>query len=116
MDLVHHMPLDIGKAELTLVGNQEYFVTTDCPLWLQQWQQQFPLTVHIPPKACKIFTPLQPATWSHYLARYPNQDLTKFFIDYSLVTLKQPEKTWRVHILKPQMLMTASKLHGVALA
>jgi len=38
MDLVHCMPLDMGEAELTHIGNQEYSVTTDYALWLQQWQ------------------------------------------------------------------------------
>jgi len=84
MDLVHHMPLDLGEAELTPIGNQECSVNTDYVLWLQQWQQQFPLTVHVPPEACKISTLLQPSIWTHYLARHPNQDLTIFLSKVSL--------------------------------
>lgn len=76
MDLV---PLNMGEAGLTPIGNQQYSVTTDYALWLQQWQQQFPLTVHVSSEVCKISTPLQPAMWTHYLARRPNQKLTKFF-------------------------------------
>jgi len=36
MDLVLHMPLDMGEAGLTPIGNQQYSVTTDYALWLQQ--------------------------------------------------------------------------------
>lgn len=93
------MTVDMGEAELMSTEDRECTSISNYTPWLQQWQKQFSLSVHIPLEACKIVTPLQAAMWNHYLIRHPNQDLITFFIsgitqgfrigfDYSLVSLK----------------------------
>ena len=105
------------------IGNRHYSLTSDYTQWLQQWQKPFPLSIHIPPEACKIVTPLQPITWSRYLVTLSDQNLVTFFIDgitrgfrigfdHSLVSLKSAKKIWKVHSRILQLLMTTSKLRS----
>ena len=75
-------PLDKGiEDELTDMGHQECSSTMNYSAWLQQWHQpSHPLTINIPQKACAIVIPLQQEIWSKYLAKHPNRELVKFFL------------------------------------
>ena len=63
------------------MGHQECSSTMNYSAWLQQWHQPpYPLTINVPLKACAIVTPLQREIWSRYLAKHPNRELVKFFL------------------------------------
>ena len=52
--------------------------------WLPQWQRVSCNTpsnaMLLPPKACKISTPLNVSAWSIYLWTHPHQDLAQFYV------------------------------------
>ena len=75
-------PLGKGiEKELTDMGHQECSSTMNYAAWLQQWHQPpHLLTINVPLEACAIVTPLQQEIWSRYLAKHPNRELVKFFL------------------------------------
>ena len=100
---VDHTTTNMEDTGIMSIGNRDYSLTSDYTQWLQQWQKPFSLSIHVPPEACKIVTPLQPIAWSRYLATHPDQNLVTFFIDgitrgfricfdHSLVSLKSARK------------------------
>ena len=51
--------------------------------WLAQWSQLIdmaPPTIHVPPRARGITTPLNFAAWRHLLMAHPDRDLVHFFL------------------------------------
>ena len=100
---VEYTTMNMESTGIMSTGNTDYSLTNDYTQWLQQWQKPFALSIHVPPEACKIVTPLQPIAWREYLAMYPDQNLTTFFIngitqgfrigfDYTLVSLKSSRR------------------------
>ena len=72
--------MNMESTGIMFTGNTDYSLTNNYTQWLQQWQKPFPLSIHVPPEACKIVIPLQPIAWRENLAMHPDHNLTTFFI------------------------------------
>ena len=68
--------LEADSATLPITSSSDYNT------WLPKWLQLIascPTSVHVPPEACSIITPLLSTEWRSLLAEHPHPELVQFF-------------------------------------